>query len=167
MVSDVVDDDCCSEEPRRASSLVTVGHVSSPLLGGASAIALALFPKCPMCWAAYLSLFGVAGVEWLSHSAWLWPLLVLVMLSNVAALWWLGRRSKRRLGFYLSLAGALTILVLGAWLELPYASAAGIALTALGSLASVGRSLAPWPFAQGSRARSAPAGASASAGPTR
>jgi protein SCO1/2 len=107
------------------------------LLTGASALAVAFFPKCPMCWAAYLSLFGVAGVEWLETSSWLLPLLVVVMLLNVGSLWWIGQKSGRRLGFYLAALGASTLLVLELWLDVPYASLVGIALSFAGSLLSV------------------------------
>jgi protein SCO1 len=146
-LSDALDeDDCCGERaaPLRPSF---ARAVSSPVLSTLSAVAVAFFPKCPMCWAAYLSLFGVAGVEWLSASPWLLPLLVLVMLVNVGSLWWIGRRSRRRIGFYLAALGALTIVVFGLWLDVAFANAAGIVLTGLGSLFSVG------PLRVGRRAR--------------
>jgi protein SCO1/2 len=145
MTSDVVtsngvDDDCCGTGAPRAprpSSLAAVGQVSSPLLSSVSAVVVAFFPKCPMCWAAYLSLFGVAGVDWLTHSPWLLPLFVLVLIVNVGSLWWLGKRSQRRLGFYLAALGAATILANSLWLEQTWLSGVGIALTVAGSLSSV------------------------------
>lgn len=137
---DVVDDDCCAAGARpapRASSLAAVGKVSSPLLSSVSAVVVAFFPKCPMCWAAYLSLFGVASVDWLTPSPWLLPLFALVLIVNVGSLWWIGKRSQRRIGFYLAALGALTILTNSLWLELTWLGAIGIALTVLGSLSSV------------------------------
>src|SRR5688572_28559500 len=94
VTSNVVDDDCCATGARRAprpGSLAAVSRVSSPLLSSVSAVIVAFFPKCPMCWAAYLSLFGVAGVDWLTPSPWLLPLFVLVLLVNVGSLWWIGK----------------------------------------------------------------------------
>jgi mercuric ion transport protein len=139
MTSDSADDDCCAGVGRapRASSLAAVGRVSSPILSSVSALVVALFPKCPMCWAAYLSLFGVAGVDWLTNSPWLLPLLVLVLVVNVGSLWWIGKRSQRRAGFYLAALGALTIVIGSLWLERDWLGAAGIALTFAGSVLSV------------------------------
>lgn len=107
------------------------------MLSGVFALMVAFFPKCPMCWAAYLSLFGIAGAEWLTHSPWLLPLFVLVLSVNVASLWWIGKRSQRRGGFYLAALGALTIIVGSLWLERTSISVSGIALTVAGSLMSV------------------------------
>lgn len=46
---------------------------------GAPALLAALIPKCPLCWVAYGSAFGVAGV---APTAWRWaPATVLVLLG--------------------------------------------------------------------------------------
>lgn len=141
MTSDTADDDCCAGGVGRAPrtrSLEVVGRVSSPILGSISALVVAFFPKCPMCWAAYLSLFGVAGVDWLANSPWLLPLFVFALVLNVGSLWWIGKRSQRRAGFYLAALGALTIVCGSLWLERDWVSGIGIALTFAGSLLSVG-----------------------------
>jgi protein SCO1/2 len=61
-------------------------------LGAASslglALSIALFPKCPLCWAAYAGVLGVFGLGTLPYSPWLLPVLVALLLLN---LWLLGR----------------------------------------------------------------------------
>jgi hypothetical protein len=99
-------------------------------------LATAFFPKCPVCWAAYLSFFGIAGLEQLPYSPWLLPLLACLMLINLGSLW-LQRRSQGAVGFYFAAAGAFLILVCGIGLELAYASAAGIIFTLMGSATGV------------------------------
>jgi protein SCO1/2 len=101
------------------------------------ALTAALFPKCPVCWAAYLSVFGIASVEWLPYSPWLLPLLAALMLVNLASLWLQYRAQQRMPGFYLAAAGAFMILVPGMGLELEYANLAGVLLTLSGSLLGV------------------------------
>lgn len=139
MTSDTIEDDCCAGSVSQPGvrSLEAVGRVSSPLLSGVSALVVAFFPKCPMCWAAYLSMFGIAGADWLTNSPWLLPLFVLALVLNVGSLWWLARRRQRPVGFYVAALGALTILAGSLWLDRSEVSTAGIALTFAGSLLSV------------------------------
>ncbi len=101
------------------------------------ALAAALFPKCPVCWAAYLSVFGIASLERLPYSPWLLPLLAGLMVVNLASLWLQRRAQKRMAGFYLAAAGTFTIVGPGISLELEYASLAGVLLTLAGSLLGV------------------------------
>ena len=109
-------------------------RVASPVFGTAVALGLALFPKCPFCWAAYLSLFGIAGLETIPYSPWLQPLLAILLLSNLASIWFRARTTGRMLPFYLVTAGALTIIA-SKTLSAPTAmSFLGVLLTLIGSL---------------------------------
>jgi protein SCO1/2 len=107
-----------------------------PLLGTLASIGVAFFPKCPVCWAAYLSTFGIAGLERIAYVPWLQPLLVLAMLINLASLWWRGRAIGRMTGFCLATAGAATIIASTQIAGLEGAAPWGVALTFAGSLAS-------------------------------
>lgn len=109
------------------------------VIGSAASVVAAFFPKCPMCWAAYLSLFGIASLERLPYSPWLQPLFVGLMLVNLASLWLRARAAGTYVGFGLAAAGALVVggLVLG--LGWSGAAPAGIALTLVGSLLGVFR----------------------------
>ena len=82
------------------------------LIAGASAsLAIAFFPKCPVCWTAYMSVIGIGGLEQVPYSPWLRPALVVLMLLNVLSVWVRGRTAGRMIGFYLVAAGAMTILL--------------------------------------------------------
>ena len=76
-------------------------------------VAIAFFPKCPVCWAAYLSVFGIAGLEQLPYSPWLLPLLASLMLINLGSLRLQQRSPQGPAGFYLATMGAFLILCAG------------------------------------------------------
>jgi protein SCO1/2 len=109
---------------------------ASPLLGVLASLGVAFFPKCPICWAGYLSLFGIAGLQRIPYSPWLQPLLIAVMLINLISVWVRGRAMGRMGGFYLVSAGALAILVSKTGPVWESASVWGVALTLAGSLLS-------------------------------
>ena len=115
-----------SEKRRRAS-------FASPAFATAAAVGLALFPKCPLCWAAYLSLFGIAGLESIPYSPWLQPVLAILLLLNMTSVWFRGRSTGRMTPFYFVAAGALALIASKAF-NLPLAAIPGILLTLSGSL---------------------------------
>jgi protein SCO1 len=95
---------------------------------------IAVFPKCPICWAAYMSAFGIAGMKVIPYSPWLVPLFVLGIGVN---LWFLYRARNKRNGlapFWVSCLGAATLLIGGLWLNVRTGMYAGIAIILLGSL---------------------------------
>lgn len=106
----------------------------SPLLAAFTSLAIAFFPKCPICWAAYLSLFGIVGLQRIPYAPWLQPLLVAVMLINLGSLWLRGRATGRMGGFYLVSAGTVTIILSKAVPGWGDASVWGVVLTLAGSL---------------------------------
>jgi protein SCO1/2 len=112
-------------------------HITSPVFGTLASLGVAFFPKCPVCWAAYLSLFGIASLEQVPYSPWLQPVLGAVMLLNLASVWLRGRSTGRMLGFHLVIAGALAIVVSRIGLAWANAALWGVALTLAGSLLSV------------------------------
>ena len=109
-------------------------RVASPVFGTAVALGLALFPKCPFCWAAYLSLFGIAGLETIPYSPWLQPVLAILLLSNLTSIWFRARTTGRMLPFYLVTAGALTIIASKTFPAPTAASFLGVLLTLVGSI---------------------------------
>jgi protein SCO1/2 len=109
---------------------------TSTVFGTLASLGVAFFPKCPICWAGYLSVFGVAGLNQIPYSPWLQPVLLAVMLINLASVWLRGRATGRMIGFYLVSAGAVAIVIskLGpVWGPVAYW---GVALTFAGSLVS-------------------------------
>ncbi|WP_163409751.1 SCO family protein [Flavobacterium ajazii] len=95
---------------------------------------IAVFPKCPVCWAAYMSAFGIAGMKAIPYSPWLVPLFVLGIGVN---LWLLYRARNKRNGltpFWVSVLGAATFLICGLWLNLRTGTYVGIVFILLGSI---------------------------------
>ena len=117
-------------------------NFASPVFGTVVALALALFPKCPFCWAAYLSLFGIVGLESIPYSPWLQPVLAILLLSNLTSIWFRARNTGRMMPFYLVTAGALVIVASKAFAGPDAAGFLGVALTLVGSVwSTVNRSL--------------------------
>jgi protein SCO1 len=117
-----------------------------PILGTLASIGVAFFPKCPVCWAGYMSMLGIASLEQIPYSPWLQPVLVLVMLVNLISVWVRGRSTGRMSAFYLVSAGALAILVSRRGPGFEKAAVWGVGLTFAGSMLSAlsarnGRSL--------------------------
>lgn len=81
----------------------TLGATGSLLL----ALAIALFPKCPLCWAAYLSLLGIAGSA-VPYSPVVLPLLVALLALNLVIL--ARTTSGRRPLLVLGAAGAVGLI---------------------------------------------------------
>jgi protein SCO1 len=117
-------------------------RVTTPILGTLASVAVAFFPKCPICWAAYLSMLGVTGLS-LPYSPWLQPVLALLILANIVSVWLRGRATGRMTGPYLVIAGALSILVSKIATGSPKLALLGILLTLAGSLLGVIKSLKP------------------------
>ncbi len=100
-------------------------------------MALAVFPKCPLCWAAYLSMSGIAGLEAIPYSPWLKPLLALLMSINLFSVWLRSRSARRWSGFCWAAAGALAIVASRIASSRAPLAGWGVALTMAGSLLSV------------------------------
>jgi protein SCO1 len=109
-------------------------YIASPVFGTVIALGLALFPKCPLCWAAYLSVFGIAGLGSIPYSPWLQPVLALLMLFNLTSIWLRARTTRRVMPFYLVSAGAAAILASKTFASFDAAANVGIAFTLVGSL---------------------------------
>ncbi|HEX8275890.1 MAG TPA: SCO family protein [Longimicrobiaceae bacterium] len=136
--------------PPEASAAGIGRRVGAPVLGTSSALALALFPKCPVCWAAYLSMAGVAGLERIPYAPWLQWVLAAVLAVNLAVVGHRGRASGRAAPFCLAAAGALVLLASRLAPGWEAAAPVGVGLTGAGTLLGVFTSM---------RSRSRPAAA--------
>lgn len=110
--------------------------LASPMLATLASLAMAFFPKCPICWSAYLSVFGIAGLKQIPYSPWLQPVLFALMLINLGSVWLRGRSTGRMTGFYLVSAGALAILLSKTGPGWESAAIPGVVLTLVGSILS-------------------------------
>lgn len=137
---------------RGKSASPSASPSSSLTVGTLASVGAAFVPKCPVCWAAYFSVCGIAGLHQIPYTPWLQPALVAVMLINLASVWWRGRATGRMSGFYLVSAGALVIVASTQGFGWEDAAVWGVALTLAGSLISALRPKS----ATLSRARSLP-----------
>jgi protein SCO1/2 len=119
---------------RRAFPL---GRWLGPAVGSAAPIAVALFPKCPVCWATYFSLFGALGLGTVPYSPWLRPVLIAAVLLNLSSVIWRSVITRRVLPAALVMLGTMTLLMTQAGIEFPGQLWAGGLLTFAGSAASV------------------------------
>jgi hypothetical protein len=104
---------CCCAGPAvrrtatpRARPAWRPGH---PALALALSALLAVFPKCPVCWAAYANLFGCAWLATAAGAAWILPVLIACAAGHALVL----VRRAREHGYaplWLSAAGAAAIV---------------------------------------------------------
>lgn len=133
--------DASEAEPERPVPEAALPHerrMALPILGTLATLAFAFFPKCAVCWAAYLSMFGIAGMIQIPYSPWVKAAFAALMLLNAVSVWLRSRATRRMTGFYLVSAGALALL---STLQFGWKSAAatGVVLTTAGSLVSAWR----------------------------
>ena len=102
------------------------------LVGALPALGLAALPKCPMCWMAYSSAFGIAGLERFARFG---PgVLGLLIGVNVTALTLRALRTGRYLPFAIALAGAAFLLLGSLWPGARGASVVGAGLFIVAAL---------------------------------
>jgi len=117
-----------------AGALTHAGRTAKSLPSVLLSLGIAFFPKCPFCWAAYMSVLGSIGLVRLPYLPWMLPVLLGLLAIHLVLM--LRQLRERRYGpLACSVLGAACILLgrgvapQGAWL-LP----AGIGLLVAGSL---------------------------------
>jgi hypothetical protein len=104
---------CCNadgQQPKADSTYGKIRKTSRSLPSIATGILIAFFPKCPMCWAVYMSMFGSLGLTPLPYMPWLLPVLLVFLALH---LFMLLRKAIQRhyfFPFWISLAGAVLIM---------------------------------------------------------
>lgn len=68
-------------------------------------------PKCPLCFAAYISAFGISSSQAVKFSPWLLPLFIIGFAINIYATWKMSRKKSTILPVYLSIAGTAVVTV--------------------------------------------------------
>jgi hypothetical protein len=74
-------------------------------------VLLAFFPKCALCWAAYMSMFGCVVVARAPYVSWLFP--VLVGLAGVHLALLLRKSRNKGYGPFLSSLAGVALLLTG------------------------------------------------------
>lgn len=102
---------CCHQElpPDLKQPLVNRMKPVKTLPSVLLSVLVAFFPKCPMCWAVYMSMLGSLGLSGLGYPPWLLPLLLVLMLLHLLLLFKKARKEGYR-PFLLSLTGTALLL---------------------------------------------------------
>ncbi len=98
------------QEEETAAPLVKIKNSARSVPSFLLSVLVAFFPKCPMCWAAYMSMFGSVSLAQTPYQGWLFP----VLLGFLGLHLFLVFRKIPEKGygpFLLSLAGALVLLI--------------------------------------------------------
>jgi hypothetical protein len=74
-------------------------------------VLIAFFPKCPLCWAVYMSMFSCFGLSKLPYMGWLLPVLMIFLGIHLYVIYKKSIRNRHFI-FMLSLSGGI-VLVLG------------------------------------------------------
>lgn len=110
--ADVVDQAVSLLGRRGESRLWRLGGrtgLAASILTPLVSLAVALFPKCPACWAGYLSVFGLTMAQSVTYSPWLIAVLAAGVAVNLALLWWFSRQGRGVVAFSLAAAGAIAL----------------------------------------------------------
>ena len=101
--------DCKCDVNTRKARVIRVGKTARAIPSVLLSVVVAFFPKCPGCWAVYMSMFGSIGLANLPYMSWLLPVLMCFMAIHLYMLYKKARYNTY-LPFLLSLAGALIII---------------------------------------------------------
>ena len=109
---------CCSQSKMETSSNQNISKPRvksntrrwfSSVYSVTVSLFIGLFPKCPVCWAAYMSIFGSYSISKMPYLPWLMPILI-VLLGLHLYLIYRNIKNVGRVPFILSLVGAAIIL---------------------------------------------------------
>lgn len=116
----------------------TTGSMVSPALSTIAGFAFAFFPKCPVCWATYMSFFGLSWLHKIPYAPRLQLFFGLLMFVNIGAVWIRSQVTHQFAAVVLVVVGAIALILtrIAAYSVTPLALF-GIVLTAAGSFLSV------------------------------
>lgn len=97
------------------------------------AVVIAFFPKCPFCWAAYMSIFSFLGLNTIKYQPWLLPVFIVLFFANLLSLYLTRKRHGYKL-LLLSLAGATLIVLNRLYWNMPVVVYCGASLLVIASL---------------------------------
>lgn len=103
---------------------------------------MAITPKCPVCWAAYLAALGSFGISiQIPYQPWLLPLLTVLLVLNLAAVYLRARTRGQYAPFLLCSLGVIGLAAGKYAADSPAIIAAGLACVIAGSIwnAAIGR----------------------------
>ena len=100
---------CAAKQAAAPPLLATTGKTVKSIPSVLLSVVIAFFPKCPLCWAIYMSMFGSMGLARLPYMKWLLPVLVAFLAIH---LFFLYRRIRIAgyLPLVMSVIGAVIII---------------------------------------------------------
>jgi hypothetical protein len=108
---------CCCDEAQESIvekevTTTTSGRIKASAKTASSmllSVLIAFFPKCPFCWAAYMSMFGSFGLAKVPYMSWLFPVLLAFLALHLFFLF--KKVPQKGYGpFLISVFGGLIIL---------------------------------------------------------
>lgn len=104
---------CCNgreKGPEKERVVSKIKKTSRSLPSLLTSVLIAFFPKCPMCWAVYMSMFGSLGLARLPYMPWLLPVLLVFLAVHLLVLLRKAWQRQYFLPFWLSLSGVSVLL---------------------------------------------------------
>jgi len=94
----------------------------------------AILPKCPACWASYMSAFGVAGSGAIPYTPWLFTAVAAALVANLWIQWGIAKRRNGPVPIIFSFAGTLLVILAATtdW-DSQWPKALGLGLLLLGA----------------------------------
>lgn len=118
------------KEDKKQSNTTLLSRFSTVVLP----VLIAFFPKCPMCWMAYLNLIGISSIVSIDHKPWLVYVFMALALINLGVFYRLAKKRNGLWPFYMACGGTL-LLGLNYWLDLGvFAVLMGLVLTLFSTL---------------------------------
>lgn len=104
---------CCAAKAQKHTERKQISRTRKTLKAIPSmllSVLVAFFPKCPVCWAVYMSMFGSLGLARLPYMGWLLPVLLVFLAVHLFVIY-KKTTANNYLPFLLSLTGAVVILI--------------------------------------------------------
>lgn len=105
----------------------SIGSVIVPIF-------IMFLPKCPFCFAAYLSMFGIAGMQLMPYVKFILPLLLVAMAINIYSLYKMGVRRNSFLPLYLCVLGSAMVVTFGYYSPMKFGLIFGLTLLFLSAI---------------------------------
>lgn len=108
--------------------------IKRPIFSFGLSVLIAIFPKCPLCWAAYMSILGSLGISGISYQSWMLPVFSMILGSHIFLL--VRNMSDRGpYAFILSIIGLMLLLYLKIrWEDNMFLLTLAVVLITLGSI---------------------------------
>jgi hypothetical protein len=74
-------------------------------------VLIVFFPKCPACWAAYLTLLGISGSYAIPYTPWLLPVFAAMLLINLGAIYKKAKSNNWFMPFIICCIGVAVVLL--------------------------------------------------------